>query len=173
VKDDVVTPTFETPARAFSGRLAVVAMFALGITATAFLWNYWTVRMTPFMPLQKALEQRFPDSAPRAEGGTIKDSDTTVLQVVMRTKFDPLSDTPEAVAAVESRLNGTRELASRLADLASYEILALHLYFPLKEERISQQTFFRDVVTWEELDGDKVKGLARDPVRERVPSSQD
>jgi len=146
-------------------------MFALGITATAFLWFYWSARMIPFMPLQEALEQRFPDSAPRAEGGTMKDSGETVLQVVLRTDFDPLADTPEATAGVESRLNSTRELATELADLQNYEILAVHLYFPLKEQGISQQTYFRDVATWKELDGTKLKGQGPDPRRDPPRSS--
>ncbi len=171
--NDEVTPGIpQSPNRTFSGQQAVFAMFALGVTATAFLWINWTVRMTPFMPLQTALEQRFPDSAPRAEGGTIRDSDKTVLQVVMRTDFDPLATTTREVAAVESRLNVARELATDLADLDSYEILALHLYFPMKEDRISQETFFRAVATWEELDGARIKGLAPDPARARSPASE-
>jgi len=140
-------------------------MITFGILATAFLWTYWTVRMTPFMPLQEALEQQFPDSAPRVEGGTIKDSGETVLQVVLRTDFDPRDKTPESYEKVELRLTGTRKLATELADLPSYEILALHLYFPLEEQAISQQTYFRDVQTWTELDGAKIKGQLPDPTR--------
>jgi len=163
---DELTTSFPPP-RTLSGQYAVVAMFVLGIAATTFLWTYWNTRMIPFMPLQKALEQRFPDSAPRAEGGTTKESEQTVLLVAMRADFDPLAETPEAVAAVNSRMEATRELALELIDLDSYEILAVHLYFPLKEEKISQQTFFRDVATWQELDRDEIKGLALDPARER------
>lgn len=172
MNDDMTPGIPQSSNRTLSGRQAVLAMFALGVTATAFLWINWTVRMTPFMPLQTALEQRFPDSAPRAEGGTVRDSNKTVLQVVMRTDFDPLAKTAKEVAAVESRLNVVRELATELADLDSYEILALHLYFPMREERISQETFFRDVTTWEELDGARIKGLLPDPVREGPPASE-
>ena len=34
-------------------------MFSMGILATGFLWVYWTIQLTPFMPLQEVLESEF------------------------------------------------------------------------------------------------------------------
>ena len=121
------------------------------------------------MPLQEALEREFPNSAPRAEGGHLKDSGRSVLQVVLRSDFDPRSKSEETRQQIEGRLNLTRSLANELADLPSYEVLALHLYYPLKERGISQKTFFRDVATWEELDAATMMGFRR--VEQPVPDS--
>ena len=162
---DPESPSPQSSGRSVPGQGVVVTMITFGILATAFLWTYWTVRMTPFMPLQEALEQQFPDSAPRVEGGTIKDSGETVLQVVLRTDFDPRDQAQESQEQVEKRLTETRKLATELADLPSYEILALHLYYPLEEQAISQQTYFRDVQTWNELDAAKIKGQMPESAR--------
>jgi len=152
-----------------SGRGVVVAMFSMGIMATGFLWVYWTIQLTPFMPLQEVLESEFPKSRPQVKGGTIKKSGDTVLKVVLQTDFDPRSDSRAAGAKIKARLERTRELANELADLSSYSILALHLYFPMKEQGISQKTFFRDVATWAELDEEKVIAWEPDPTREHQP----
>lgn len=156
--------------RSISGRRLVVSMFAMGILATAIIWIYWTVRMTPFMPLQEALIQEFPDSRPYAEGGSLKKSGRSVLKVVLKTDFDPTSE--ESNAQVAARLERTRELAEQLAELSTYEVMALHLYYPQKERGISQQTFFRDVATWAELDAVEVVGWEPDPRREERPESE-
>lgn len=147
-------------------------MFLLGILATAFLWTYWTIRMTPFMPLQEALEAEFPDSSPRVEGGVLKKTGQSALKVVLRTDFDPRAETEESQAQIDRRMERTRELADELLDLQSWEIVALHLYHPLKEKGISQRTFFRDVETWTELDTDTLIGWEPDPARERSPVTE-
>jgi hypothetical protein len=164
----------ESPQSVFgriSGRGVVVAMFSMGILATGFLWAYWTVQMTPFMPLQEVLESEFPKSRPQVKGGTIKKSGDTVLKVVLQTDFNPRSDSEAVQAKIKARLDRTRELASELADLPSYSILAMHLYFPMKEQGISQKTFFRDVATCAELDEENVIGWESDPAR--VKQSED
>lgn len=152
-----------------SGRGVVVAMFSMGILATGFLWVYWTVQLTPFMPIQEVLETEFPNSRPQVKSGTIKNSGDTVLKVVLQTDFDPRSDSEAVQAKIRARLERTRELAVELADLPSYSILAMHLYFPMKEQGISQKTFFRDVATWAELDEEKVTAWKPDPTREHRP----
>lgn len=164
-----MTQTERTGIPTLSGRMIVAAMFCLGILATAFLWSYWTVRMTPFMPLQQALEREFPDSSPRAEDGTIKKTGESALKVVMRTSFDPRADTPATNAGIADRLERTRLLATELADLPKYDVLALHLYQPRKEQGISQKSFFRQVATWGERDAADVIGWEPDPNRERRP----
>lgn len=153
--------------RSVSGRGVVAAMFLLGILATAFLWTYWTIRMTPFMPLQEALEAEFPDSSPRVEDGVLKKSGQSALKVVLRTDFDPRAETEASESQIRQRLERTRDLADELLELQSWEILALHLYHPLKERGISQRTFFRDIQTWDELDTQELIGWEPDPARER------
>jgi hypothetical protein len=165
-----MTETDNTGSRTIAGRLVVTAMFSLGIVATAFLWIYWTVRITPYMPLQEALEREFPDSSPRAEGGTIRKTGETVLKVVLRTDFDPRADTAASTASIAERLERTQALAAELADLPKFDVLALHLYQPRKEQGISQKTFFRRVETWAELDATKLIGWEPDPARE-TPSA--
>lgn len=175
-KDDVIVRTQfmaqseQLSGRSISGRRLVVAMFAMGILATATIWTYWTVRMTPFMPLQEALIEEFPDSRPYAEGGSLKKSGRSVLKVVLKTDFDPTSE--QAADQVTARLDRTRELAEKLAELSTYEVMALHLYYPQKERGISQQTFFRDVVTWAELDAVELVGWEPDPQREKRPETE-
>ena len=167
--DEMMNPGFRT----VSGRRMVAAMFSLGILATAFLWTYWTVRMTPFMPLQEALEQEFPSSSPRVEGGTIKKTKESLLTVVLRTDFDPTVDTAASRSGVSDRLERTRVLATQLANLTNYEVLALHLYLMRKEQGISQKTFFRQVAGWTELDAVELIGWEPDPARKKPPDKAD
>ena len=158
-----MTESTNTDSRTISGRALVTGMFSLGILATAFLWIHWTLRMTPFLPLQQALEQEFPNSSPRAEGGTLKKTGDSVLKVVLRTDFDPQTNSPASHAKILERLDRIRFLATNLADLSKYEVLALTLYFPQKEKRISQKTFFRRVSTWTELQAAELIGRRYDP----------
>ncbi|MFN5076862.1 MAG: hypothetical protein ACK5MO_14810, partial [Planctomyces sp.] len=51
-----------TSKKPVSGRTVVVLMFVMGILATAFLYTYWTLHLTPFMPLQEAIVREFPGS---------------------------------------------------------------------------------------------------------------
>ncbi len=152
-----------------SGRTVVLAMIVFGILATAILWTYWTIHMTPFMPLQEALEKEFPDSRPHVMGGSVKKNGDSVLRVVLQADFDPRADTASNTSKVLSRLERVRVLATELANLSSYRVLAMHLYFPLKEQGISQRTYFRDVATWEELDAATLIGTERDPTRDQRP----
>ncbi|MCH2201443.1 MAG: hypothetical protein MK102_05715 [Fuerstiella sp.] len=151
--------------RTISGRSLVVTMFTFGVLATAVLWIYWTVRMTPFMPLQQALEREFPKSKPYASGGTLRKSDESVLLVVLRTDFDPRRDSKDTRTKIKSRLDRLRSLANALGDLVNYDVLALHLYQPQEEHMISQKTFFRQVDTWEERDSAELVGRMARPFR--------
>ena len=137
-----------------SGRRLVIGMLLLGVAATAFLWTWWTVTMTPWMPLQEALEKRFPDSAPHVMGGRVKKTGQTVLRIVLKTDFDPRSTDAGTAAKIEQRIAETRRLAEQLTDLSSWDILAVHLYHLKKERGISQKTFFRNAATGEAIDLD-------------------
>ena len=154
-----INPRSKNKYSVVSGRRVVLAMFALGILATTFLWIYWTIRMMPFMPLQEALVTEFRDSRPRAEGGHAKGTGQPVLQVSMRCDFDPTSDASENQERLAIWLETTRDIAGTKLDLSTYEILAVHLYFERKERGILQKTFFKDLRSWEDLDADKITGI--------------
>ena len=83
--------------------------------------------------------------------------------MVLRTDFDPQADSPASRSGIPDRLDRIRLLATELADLPNYEVLALTLYFPQKEQRISQKTFFRQVGTWTKLDATELIGGHHDP----------
>ena len=165
-----MSESVKTDSGTISGRIVVIAMFSLGILATAILWTYWTVRMTPYMPLQEALEREFRDCLPRVEGGTLKKTGDSVLKVVLRSSFDPRAESEASKSAILDRLERTRLLATELADLPNYRILALTLYFPTKERGISQKTFFRQVSTWKELDASTLIERRHDPALETQPA---
>ena len=80
------------------------------------------------MPLQQALEREFPKSKPYASGGTLRKSDESVLLVVLKTDFDPRSNSQATLSKIESRLKRLRSLSSTLGVLVNYQVLALHLY---------------------------------------------
>ena len=138
--------------RVVSGRKVVAAMFALGIVATAFLWTYWKLRLMPFMPMQEALAAAFPNSSPRVDNVQAKGSKAEVLRVVMRSEFDPTEDSDITGEKIDAVMVRTRDIARDHVVLSEYEILALHLYLPVKEQQLFQKTFFRDLDTWRELD---------------------
>jgi len=145
-----------------SGRKVVVAMFALGIVATIMLWTYWKLRLMPFMPMQEALVVAFPGSSPRVEDGRAKISGAEVLQVVMRSDFDPTDDSENTRRQVDSWLMRTRDIAEERTVLSNYDVLAVHLYFPVQEKELRQRTFFRELETWKELDVNEVMVRKRD-----------
>lgn len=139
-------------ARSVSGRRVVMAMFAFGILATATLWVYWQWHLMPFMPLQRVLAEQFDDSRPHVTGGRRRLHEQTpfTLHVSMRVPFDPTL--PTSAAEVEQRLVKTRDLAAKHLPESEYQILAVHLYFPKKEDRIEQDTFRKNIRTWEDVD---------------------
>lgn len=119
--------------------------------------------MTPFMPLQQALEREFPKSKPYASGGTLRKSDESVLLVVLKTDFDPRSNSQATLSKIESRLKRLRSLSSTLGVLVNYQVLALHLYRLQEEHAISQKTFFRQIDTWEKRDSAQLAGAELRP----------
>lgn len=130
-----------------SGRLVVVVMFLLGLTATGILWMYWHLHMMPFMPLQEALAAEFSESSPRVDGGRRKQHKGTpmILRVVMRVPFDPTAADAENQDQIEARIERTRELAVRHAAIDEYELLEIHMYQEAKEDQIQQKTFLKEL----------------------------
>ncbi|MFN6151495.1 MAG: hypothetical protein ACK5BP_16175, partial [Planctomyces sp.] len=89
-------PVVLTSKKPVSGRTVVVLMFVMGILATAFLYTYWTLHLTPFMPLQEAIVREFPGSAPRVNGGRKKIHKQTpmILRIAIKSETDPTSEAP-------------------------------------------------------------------------------
>jgi len=117
----------------------VFAMLAFGAAATGTLWGYWYYHSAPFIPLQIAIAEEFPESAPRVDGGQRKMHRGTeaLLWIIMRVKFDPQTE-PE-----KSRLTVDRvvELAHEKVDLQSYEQLTVRLFFGDLEKEIHKADF--------------------------------
>lgn len=124
--------------REFSGRWVVLGLFAFGLLSTGIIWWYWEQHMEPFMPLQMALAEEFPDSSPRVEGGREKLHRHTpsILRVTMRVSFDPTA----AEAPLDEMLTRVAQVADEKIRLQDYENFELHLYQPLAEKELRQQS---------------------------------
>ena len=139
-----------------AGKWVVVGMFALGILASSGLWTYWQLHLIPFMPLQEAIVQEFPGSAPRVDGGQWKMHKGTVsrLRTVMKVNFNPLAQDPDTLSTVDHYLTRYRKLASEHVDTEKYEVLELQLYQLVKEQEVRQLVLRRRRETWEPVDED-------------------
>lgn len=148
-------------ARTVSGRSIVVAMFGLGIAATAFLFLYWNLHLMPFMPLQEAIVADFPGSAPRVEGGRRKMHRRTpmLLRVVMRVPYDPTLADSVVSSENEDCVTRVRSLAEKHVGLKDYEILEVNLYHPVREKVIREKMIRRSLQSWEDVNehGEPVK----------------
>jgi len=123
-------PQFKT----ISGRWVVIGLLSFGILATGTLWVYSKMELAPFLPLRKALDEEFPKSNPRVEGGRPK-RQPALLRVVMHVDFPP-DETDERVKKILERVVA---LAKEHVPLADYENFELHIvhYVPEKNpERI-------------------------------------
>ena len=150
----MATDEAQIPSGYVSGRKVVFGMFALGLTATAILWFYWHFHLMPFMPLQKAIADKFQDSAPRVDGGRRKLQEDTpmILRVQIRVPFDPTETTADSERQSSIRLKAVEELANEHAALSEYEVLQVHMYYEHVEKQLLQQLFSRrlsDDATWE------------------------
>ena len=142
-----------------SGKVIVASMFLLGIMATAFLYTYWTLHLMPFMPLQEALVQEFPGSAPRVDGGQKKIHKQTpmVLRVAMKTEMDPLSTESEDTAEMQRMRDRLWSLTQELKPLDGLEHLELHAYKLVQEDEIRKRSWrmlVQEDQQWIEIDAD-------------------
>ncbi len=147
------------PAKPFSpsGRMIVALMFLLGILATSFLYAYWTLHLMPFMPLQEAIVSEFPGSAPRVDGGQKKMHKDTplVLRIAMKSEIDPLSEVPADIQEMEKIRTRIAALAESLKPLPGMELLELHVYRLVEEDRISKRSWrlaMQPGAVWAEID---------------------
>ena len=138
--------------RTVSGRVIVIGLFLLGITATGVLWTYWHLHLVPFMPLQESLAAEFEHSSPRVDGGRRKMHKGTpkILRVVMRVPFDPTDAEADVQNQIEQRMTRVMELATQHTPIGEYDLLEVHLYQETKEDELRQKTFLKDLKSLEE-----------------------
>ena len=122
-----------------SGSKVVIAMFSLGILATAALSVYWAKHLEPFMPMQLALNERFEGASARIDGGQRKlhQGTPSVLSVRMRIPFDP--NAADAAPRVQEIVDACVELSRiHVAEMQFDEVVVL-MYHQVKEKGASQK----------------------------------
>jgi len=144
-------------ARTISGRWLVVGMFIFGLAATGTLYAYWTLHLMPFMPLQEAIVQEFPGSAPRVDGGKKRMSENTptILRIVMKSQIDPLSSNDDSIRAIVALRTRVAELAIEKVQLEDLAIIELHVYKLLQEKEIRERSWRLELESgrdWYEVD---------------------
>lgn len=131
-----------------SGTWLVVGMFGFGLALAAGLYVYLVLHTAPFRELAAAIEGRYPDSAPRVDGGKprVDRPGEAVLRIVMKAPFG-LED--EARAELFAR--EVAEFAAEHEPPIGFEAIEVHLYRGRPEGKLSQRTVRVKV---EELIGD-------------------
>lgn len=122
--------------REISGKLVVVAMFLMGLAATAVMFLYWDLHTKPFRPLTEAIGRTFKSSLPKVEGGRHKKGPMT-LRIAMRVPFPPEVDE----TAAQETLATVKELIRKHADLTGYEKVQIH-FFQMVPEAAAKSRFF-------------------------------
>jgi hypothetical protein len=120
------------------GRWVVIGMLLLGMISTGIIWTYWKYRLTPYVPLRKALGQAFPKSSPRAEGGPTRNS-PPLLMISIDVDFPPLIADPR----VPPTLRTIVEIARANHDLSKYELFEVYL-----SQRIPERAPVRLKARW-------------------------
>ncbi len=121
--------------REIPGRWVVVGLLLFGVVMTGGMWVYWKLHLGPFLPLQKALFEAYPHSAPQVAGGRHKDS-PLILRVVLNVPFTPRRDSPEIRGMIERII----ELARQHQRLGDYEILEMHFVHSIPERLAERLT---------------------------------
>lgn len=122
-----------------AGRWVVLGMFLFAAALTATDWIYWKYHVGPFLPLQQKLAGEYPGSRPHVEGGQrrIHKETPKILRITMKVDFDPTTEAGKPRAG-----NFARRVAAFVAgaypELADYELLELHFYWPEPEKEIKQ-----------------------------------
>ena len=132
-------PESDSPGPEIDGWKLVLIMLTFGILASGTLWGYWYYHTAPFIPLQVAIADEFPGSAPRVDGGKRKIHKGTPshLWIIMRVDFKPQDDEAKSNATVER----VRELSDEHLDLSEYEQLTVRLFFGEMEKEIHKRDF--------------------------------
>lgn len=145
-------------------------MFFMGICATTFLYTYWTLHLMPFMPLQEAIVQEFPGSAPRVDGGRKKLHKGTpnVLRIVLKSDVNPTSEKPEDLEFLKNLRERIAVLSKEKVPLPDLDEIELHVYKLVKEEEILECSWKRpwaDGGDWE-----LVEPPVASPVTSTIPA---
>ena len=129
-------PTTQSQVRELHGKWVVAGMFAFAITLIAILWGYWKLHTAPFLPLQLAIAEQFPGSAPQVQGGQRKMHELTprILRVTMKVEFNPLDDEDAATRHAKR----VAEFVTTRQDLSQFGVLEIHFFYLEPEREIRQ-----------------------------------
>ena len=132
-------PESESTGPEIDGWKLVLVMLTFGILASGTLWGYWYYHTAPFIPLQVAIADEFPGSAPRVDGGKRKIHKGTPshLWIIMRVDFKPQDDEAKSLATVDR----VHKLADKHLDLSEYEQITVRLFFGEMEKGIHKRDF--------------------------------
>ncbi|MEZ6064294.1 MAG: hypothetical protein R3B90_00980 [Planctomycetaceae bacterium] len=114
--------------RRFGGRALVFLMLGFGVVMTGIMFAYWELYTREFRPLQAAIAAEFPESTPRAIGGTHKShlpGHPSVMRIIIRVDFDPRSAEQQAREAA----NRLTEIARRKIDISKYQVFEIFLTY--------------------------------------------
>lgn len=112
-------------------------MFGFGLMLATTLYVYLTLHTAPFRPLVEALDERYPGSAPRVDGGKprVDRPGKAVLRIVMKVPFDPAD---EARAGLFAREVAAFAVGQKPA--MTFDAVEVHLYREQPERQLSQRT---------------------------------
>lgn len=140
------------------GKLTVLAMFALGLTAVGIMYWYWDARTREFRPLTMAVGREFKGSLPKVEGGFVRKGPRR-LNIALRVNFDPSQPNTPAPTILRRVL----ELTQKHVNLTDFEEVTIRLIH-LPPERTSSLVDFT-------LPTAEIAAVLADPNREIAGST--
>lgn len=119
-----------------AGKWVVLGIFGFAFLVVGGLYAYWYMHRAPFLPLQQALADEFPDSGPLVEGGQRKIHKNTppILRITMKVEFDPVTEEEQARHVADR----VYDFVAGQTDLAKYDTFELHLFWPEPEQELRQ-----------------------------------
>ncbi|MFN0055352.1 MAG: hypothetical protein ACKV0T_24665 [Planctomycetales bacterium] len=117
-----------------------MTLFLFGTVSTAGIWIYWKLHLAPFLPLQRALANAFPESLPRVDGGWARNEfrkGPPRLRILLRVPFPP--DRPDD--RVEETVKRVIELAREHVDFTAYDELEIYLVQHIPERTPRQYEY--------------------------------
>ncbi len=132
---------YQTDGKTVSGRLVVIVIVLFAIVLTGTIRVYMDKHNAPFRPVQHAIAEAFPGSAPRVEGGQRKIHKHTpgILRIVMKVDFDPNKDDDR----VEQIVDRVQQLSAEHLEMSKYRQLDVHLFWPEPEQEIRKRMVSR------------------------------
>jgi hypothetical protein len=120
-----------------SGRWAILAVTAIGVTAISVLWFYTDAHTRPFLALRDAIHAEFPGSAPQVEGGRRKMHRDTprILRITLRVSEDPRGDSSRFTEMIDRLI----ELADGKQGLTNYDVFDVYLvWYPPEHQAVTR-----------------------------------